>query len=285
MKNLKYIINEVINELYLNEIEYNDDDVLDLSKVNLKSEYNKYNSMLFNNEAPNIPLTWSNRKGALGHVSFMRNRNTGEIKIKKLAITTFYDLTYRIFKNTLVHEMIHAYLLGKGIIDGWSRFAPDPHGQHFHRLADKFNSMDLGFNITKENTDKLQLSAKTKQNAKEVVAVFLNIDGRPNVLITSPNVFYKEGEVESLSRLFQNIISRGKYRNVDITFVKSKNPELIGVAPTVRKFSGSGIRYAPTTSDFQKEIVDNGEVLKQINLPIGVNEDNVGNEWEEFIIS
>lgn len=285
MNKLKNIINEVISELYLNETEYNDDDVIDLNKINLRSEYDKYNSMLFNGEAPNIPLTWSNRKGALGHVSYMRNRNTGEIKIKKLAITTFYDLTYRTFKNTLVHEMIHAYLLGKGIIDNWGRFSPDPHGQHFNKLADKFNSMGLGFNITKENTDELKLSAKTKQNAKEVLAVFLNIDGRPNVLISSPNVFYKEGEVESLSRLFQNIISRGKYRNVDITFVKSKNPELLRVAPTVRKFSGSGIRYTPTTSEFENEIINNGEILKKINLPIGVNEDNVGNEWEEFTIS
>jgi hypothetical protein len=283
--NINNIINEVINEFYLNEIDYNDNEKIDLNKINLYSEYNKYNSKLFNNEAPEIPLVWSNRKGALGHVKFMRNRKTNEIKIIKLAITTFYDLTYSTFKNTLVHEMIHAYLLGKGIIDGWGRFSEDPHGRYFHQLAEKFNSMGLGFNITKDNTEKLDLSTKTIQNTKEVIAVIINIDGRPNLALTSEKIYSDKNEIDAISRLYQNIINRGKYRNVDITFVRSNNPELIRLAPTLRKFSGGGIRYSPIEPDMQDKIINNGNVLKTINLSRTLTEDNIGNEWEEFTIS
>jgi hypothetical protein len=286
MNILEKMIKEVIGEFYLNETEYNDDDIVDLNKINLQSEYDKYNSLLFDNQAPKIPLVFSNRKGALGHVSYMRNRNTGEIKIQKLAITTFYALTYRTFKNTLVHEMIHAYLLGKGIMDSWgSRYSLDPHGMHFHQFADKFNSMGMGFNITKENTEQLELSQKTKDNAKEYVAVFINVDGRPNVTITSPKIYDNKEEVNGLKRLFQHLIDRGKYREVELTFVLSSNPDLIGVAPTVRKLAGS-IRYAPTTQEYQKEVMDNGQVLDTFKLKRGgITEDNVGNEWEEFTIS
>lgn len=279
------LINEIIGELNLNEIEYNDNDKIDLNKINLYSEYNKYNSMLFDNGAPEIPLVWSNRKGALGHVKFERNRKTGEIKIIHLAMTTFYDLTYSKFKSTFVHEMIHAYLLGKGIMDGWGRFSEDPHGRYFHQLAEKFNSMGLGFNISKETTEKLELSAKTIQNAKDVIAVFINVDGRPNLAITSEKVYNDKNEIDALSRLFQNIINHGKYRKVDITYVGSNNPELINVAPTVRKFSGGGIRYAPITQEFQDNIMNSGNVLKTINLSRTLTEDNIGNDWEEFTIS
>lgn len=85
----------------LHEIEYQDNDTIDSNRINLIAEYDKLNSQLFNDELPNVPMQWSNRKGNLGHVRAMINRHTRESEIKHLAISSFHAMTYMIFKNTV----------------------------------------------------------------------------------------------------------------------------------------------------------------------------------------
>ena len=85
---IKKIISEELDELIT---EYGNEEIINPETIDLQQEYDELNQKIFDNELPRIPLVWSRRKGALGHVKAMINRATGEIKISKLATFEFYE--------------------------------------------------------------------------------------------------------------------------------------------------------------------------------------------------
>lgn len=268
MMNVKSIILEEVNG-FLNEIrEFRDDEIIDKNQISLQNEYDKLNAQLFNNELPRVPLVWSNRKRALGHVRSMQNRITGEAKIINLAMTSFYNTTYRSFKDTLAHEMIHVELLS----NGQYRKQYSSHGHLFMREAERINSMGLGFNINERNTEELDVSDQTKANARDLIGIIMNIDGKYYIAATTPGTYAVESD--NLFRLFNNLVRAGRYRNVELTVVESKNPELLKLS--IQRSFRRSISYLPLSDKLFEELL-NDNIIKSVKI----NKDSVNQISEQ----
>lgn len=282
MKNskiLESIISEEFNKL-LQEVEYQDSDIIDPTSIGLINEYIKLNKELFNNELPKVSMRWSNRKGNLGHVKAFFNRLTNEAKIEYLAISSFHAMPYKVFKDTLAHEMIHIKLLTYG---GHNR--TDPHDYKFFKEADRINSMGLGYNITKSSEEQLGIS-DTVTNNKILIGMIFNIDGKNFLSVTTPNVFRTEGEL--VFNLFKKFVNNGKYRKVEITVVESKNVQMLKykIGRTFRR----GFSYGPLPDELLNQLLQDRVLVKteyQLGGESGISEsenlDDAGN-WEEIII-
>ena len=276
--NIKNIINEELGMLH--EIEYQDTDIIDSSRLSLDDEYNKINKQLFGGQLPKVSMRWSNRKGNLGHVKALVNRMTRDYKIRYLAISSFHAMPYRVFKDTLAHEMIHI----KQLSHGMQNYDPSsPHGWSFQSEANRINSMGLGYKITISSEEKMGISDKAKENARALVAVILNIDGRNTLSVTTPNVFASDADY--LFNTFEHIIQRGKYRKVEIMAVESRNPELLKYK--IQRTYKKGIAHAPISDELLNDLLGS-KLIKRVILerdkPRYMSEtDNVG-DWEEITI-
>jgi len=276
-QSLKSIVKEELDR-FLNEIEYQDNDVINKSKIDLYNEYSKLNSELFNNQLPRVSMRWSNRKSNLGHVSAHINRLTHESKIQYLAISGFYAMPYMVFKNTLAHEMIHIKLLSTGEHNVY-----DPHDSNFFREANRINGMGLGYKITKSSEEQLGVS-DTVRNNKILIAIILEIDNKKFLSVTTPTVFQRDSH--NIYRIFNNLVSRGKYRSVKITAVESKNGELLKYR--MGKSYANGIAYAPLSDELLNQLLQDTVIDKrefQLGGEKGISEtENDAGNWEEIII-
>jgi hypothetical protein len=276
--NLKSLINEELNKLLINETkEYADNEIINHDDINLSDEYNKLNRQLFNGKLLIVPLKWSNRKTSLGHVRLRFNRETGEAKILYLAISSFYSTPYWLFKNTLAHEMIHVETYSTGM----SHFG-GKHGFHFQNEANRINSMNIGYKITAVNSEELEVSNKTKENMKTLIAMLIDLDGTYYLSVTTPNVF--NADIDSVLSLYEKLVNNGKYNNVEITAVESKNPKLMSF-PIQRSYR-SRISYARLSDELLGELLENN-IIKSAKFKRGVpkvvSEDNTSNDAGDWV--
>jgi len=278
---MKNKVLEIIAEeyQYLREVEYQDDDIIDPTRINLRDEYRKLNTLLFNDKVPEVQMKWSNRKGNLGHVKAQINRLTNEAKIAYLAISSFHAMPYKIFRNTLAHEMIHVKLLSNG--------QDDPHNHHgyaFHSEGRRINDMGLGFNITTRSEDQLGVSDTAMQKAagKSFICMILEIDGRKMLNVTTRRVYEAEGQ--NVFDLFQKLVNRGKYREVNIIVVESSDPELIKyrVSRTFRR----GLSYAPVSDELLDRLLQ-GDAIRSERIRNNMSESedvNAESNWVDVTI-
>ena|ERR1035437_3106458 len=276
------IITEEINGLFLNEIEYQEEDIVNADSINLQQEYDKLNRQLFNNESPKLPLEWSNRKVALGHVRSLVNRHTGEQKLVSLAMSAFYKTSYRQFKNTLAHEMIHVKIIASGKHDYGGK-----HGYLFIDEARRINGMGLGYNITEKNTEEIEMSNQAKTNAKALIAMIFNIDGKYYLNVTTPNVY--QAESDFLFNFMERLVNGGKYGGIEVTVVESSNPQLMSFRIS-RSFK-KGFSYSLLGDKLLEQLLDD-KIIKNIKIkrgvPMSVSEDiespDNSSDWEEVDI-
>ena len=275
------IITEEVRD-FLNEVEYQDEDIINADSINLQLEYDKLNRQLFNNELPKLPLEWGNRKGSLGHVRYFDNRHTGEQRLISLSMSAFFKTSYRQFKNTLAHEMIHVKIISSGKHDYGGK-----HGYLFDAEANKINRMGLGYNITEVNTEKIEMSDQAKANAKTLIAMIFNIDGKYYLNVTTSNVF--QAESDFLFNFMERLVNSGKYGSIEVTVVESKNPQLM--SHRISRSFKKGFSYSPLDDELLGQLLDD-KIIKNIRIkrgvPISVSEDiaspdNSG-DWETIDI-
>jgi len=270
-------IKSIIAEEYqtLQEVEYQDEDIIDPTRVDLVSEFNKLNTQLFGDEVPKVPMKWSNRKGNLGHVAARINRLTNDAEIKHLAISSFHAMPYMIFKNTLAHEMIHVLLLSNGRHD-----PRQPHGYAFHDEGRRINNMGLGYNITTSSEEQLDISDAVKQRAagKSFICIIIEIDGRKMLNVTTQKVYDAEGE--NIFDLFQKLVNRGKYREVNIIVVESSNPELLKfrVSRTFKR----GLSYAPVEDELLDDLLK-GDAIRNEQIRNDISESEHADDAANWI--
>lgn len=276
MLNSNITISKIINEEIEKLLELNNDDIVGQKNIDLYDEYDKLNRLLFDGKLPRVSMKWSNRKGSFGHVNALINRRTGESKVNYLGMSSFHSMPYRVFKNTLAHEMIHV----KQIID-LTHDINNPHGRRFQEEANRINNMGLGFNITAVSDENLGVSDNIKP--KNLVGIILKIDGNNYLAVTKNNV-YEEG-FDRIVNMYEKLVNRGKYREIDITVVESNNPQMQKYK-ILRTFN-SGISYSPISNELLSNLLQ-GTVLRNYKIrrdvPVVVSEDTHNNDWEEMII-
>lgn len=157
---------------------------IDPKRVDLQAEYAKLNKKLFNDKLGMYPMKWNRRKGAgalvkwrwEGGVVKRRTNRTrgdrrkqisgGQIKIRSIEVSTYYQSTIIGFISRLAHEMIHVFLLEQDI--------DESHGRMFLTEMRRINAMNLGFKIvvSEDATNFTPSSSKGGKGSRRGVVVF-----------------------------------------------------------------------------------------------------------------
>lgn len=104
----------------------------------VQSVYDRFNIEIFGGQLPAIPMRMSHARSFIGKVQYKYVRGLfGRIKgytDYKLVVSTFYDLAEQELEDVVIHEMIHYWILTRGIKDSSS------HGRVFRAMMKDINS-------------------------------------------------------------------------------------------------------------------------------------------------
>lgn len=246
--------------------QHTDDEIVDFDQIDLQDEFEKLNSLLFGGIIKPVQMIWNTRRSAHGTVKASRNRLTGAITIKSLGISKFLDVPYKVFKDTLAHEMIHVYLLQQGIDDG--------HGYRFRGEMNRINSMGLGFNVTVTmDSSNFGLSKHAVAKAKELVFILIDTNLKKNLLVVvTPNVYRTEGH--QLERLYGRLVVARKYLWAKGEAFKSSDPSLLKYSQN-RNFR-SGVSYTSIDETTAENLKRNAEKIDSFSVN---SSDKINRMW------
>lgn len=236
--------------------QHTDDEIVDFDEIDLQDEFEKLNTLLFGGSIKPVQMIWNTRRSSHGVVKATRNRLTGDITIKSLGISKFLDVPYKVFKDTLAHEMIHVFLLQQGINDG--------HGFRFGREMSRINSMGLGFNVTVTmDSSSFGLSKHAQSKAKELVFILIDTNLKKNLLVVvTPNVYRTEGP--QLEKLYGRLVVARKYLWAKGEAYKSSDPNLMKYSQN-RNFR-SGVSYTPIDETTAENLKRNAEKIDSFSV-------------------
>ncbi|MCD8210691.1 MAG: SprT-like domain-containing protein [Prevotella sp.] len=120
----------------------------------LKLWFEDFNKRYFSEELPLPNFATGKSRTRLGSLSWRVNSRLffKSTRDYTLRVSNFYDMKEKDFKNVLLHEMIHLYIVSKGIKDS------SPHGERFISTMRRINS--YGWNV--------QVSTKIGNDVKKV---------------------------------------------------------------------------------------------------------------------
>lgn len=265
MESIRKKIREMVK--YLSEAkQHTDDEIVDFDEIDLQDEYNKLNSLLFDGRLQPVEMIWNTRRSAHGTVKAQRNSATGAIRIKSLAMSKFLDVPYKVFKDTLAHEMIHVFLLQQGIDDG--------HGFRFKQQMYRINSMGLGFDVSvTRDSSSFALSKHAQAKAKDLIFFLLDTDRTSNMLIlTTPNIYRSSGD--DVEKLYGRLVVSGKYRWVKGDVYRSSNPQLMKYTQN-RSFKRS-VSYTTIDQSKADELKSDAEKIHSFSFD---SKDKVDASW------
>lgn len=205
-------------DLIVENKEYSDDEIIDFNEIDIYHEYDKLNKLLFNGKLLKVSILLNNKKNTHGSVKATRNRLTDVITVHSLSMSKFLNVPYKFFKTILAHEMIHVYLLQQNINAG--------HDWRFIKEMDRINNMGLGFNIT-VTTDSSMLDNFEVSNKKNITFIYciITVNGNKNyIAVMKENTYFDQGS--QISKIFNQTVRSGKYKEVVLNFYKSDEPYL-----------------------------------------------------------
>ena len=121
-----------------------------MSKPDIKKMFAELNKEYFEDSIPKIPVVWNNRlRVCAGKCKFIRRR--GKLSVTKI------EMANRVFSNngwkinqgreTLIHEMVHAYLIHHHEITG--------HGKQFQDMMKDILNKDINHTYHSYDLDSL----------------------------------------------------------------------------------------------------------------------------------
>lgn len=122
----------------------------------VKRKFNEYNELCFEGKLKPLPFRLSRSRTMLGQVKFMREKNpddTWHYYGFIFVISNLLDLPEKEIEDTILHEMIHYYILSNQMQD------TSPHGEIFVRMMKDINrrfdrNISIVHRATKEEHDK-----------------------------------------------------------------------------------------------------------------------------------
>lgn len=232
--------------LLLEAREYANDDIIDFNDIDLYTEYGKLNALLFDGQLTNnIEILWGTPKGRHGQLRTTRNTRTRQILNMELRISKFRKLSYKLFKDTLAHEMIHVKLMQNWISDN--------HGPRFIREMNRINGMGLGFDVKiRDDRDDLPL---TNETPLPKPVVFILIDGRvadkASMIVITRSGF--DQEKEWIYHQYQKLVDFGKYKQISINSYESIDPRLR--AETIRRNLNGPIYFTLVDNNLKSSLI------------------------------
>ena len=133
---------------------------------NMSENFRIYNKMYFEGKLPlpKFDVMHTYRKSGCFIFDPVKK---GRIRKKKIYMTDYFDFTEEMYRNILVHEMIHYYIAYNKIEDN------DDHGIEFMKIAGNLNK-NYGLSITKEIDAS---SFKRSETASKISWFFIKLFG------------------------------------------------------------------------------------------------------------
>lgn len=250
----------IIAEAY----EHTDDEIVTFDKIDMGYEFDKLNQTLFGGSLQRVPLSWSNRKGNHGHVSYRTTSDKTVLTINGLFLSKFFKIPYKMFKDTLAHEMIHVKNLQDDIRTNKRHYKNQAHGYDFNSEMNRINSLGLGFNISVRGEESFDVSDDIK--GRNVYVALIKLNGATKsgdfIAVMVPKAFSERKT--TIERIFNNLIIAGKYKSVDIEYYSTNNAFFLKY-PVQRSFNRS-IGYAIITPDEIEKVKSLATFIEKVNL-------------------
>lgn len=173
----------------------------------VKAKFDEYNKLMFNGQLPPLPILLSNAKTFLGACTYRKRRTwTGKMECYdfKLRINTRIDLPEVEVEDTIIHEMIHYYILYNRLED------TSAHGRLFRSMMDCINAR-FGRHVAVSHRGSAEQREQAIDNRARfhVVAVVRFGDGRQGVKVL-PRI------VQRIAYYYNNVSRLPEVKSIDL---------------------------------------------------------------------
>ncbi len=145
----------------------------------VEEKFREFNDLCFGGQLPPIKVRISNAKSFLGQLRYKTQRQWGGASTHydyEMTISTCYDVEQRELEDTIIHEMIHYYILINGIEDESS------HGPVFRRIMNEINARYGRSVRLSQRRGAMQMKAGNRKRLS-VLCVSTLPDGRRGVTV------------------------------------------------------------------------------------------------------
>lgn len=153
----------------------------------VKSKFCEFNSLIFEGTLKPLPIRLSSSRTSLGQLRYTKTRKIlGGYKFGdfSLFISSKLDLDERVLEDTIIHEMIHYYILSNQLVD------TSAHGKIFRRMmADINEHYGRNISITHRKTD--EEKNNDKEFRKHVICVSHFYDGRVGLSVVAKSRIFQ----------------------------------------------------------------------------------------------
>ncbi len=178
----------------------------------LNAWFRQFNASYFDGELPVPRIVVNKARTRLGTMSCKKVRRLFRWVLTDftIRISTYYDCTERQYQETLLHEMIHYYIVYKNIADTSS------HGRVFRQIMQRLNH-DYGWHITISSKirELKPTEAVQRRNTMYVVLALEMRDGSRMLSVVSPRSARK---LNALASTVSDIVSHRWYVSTDSYF-------------------------------------------------------------------
>lgn len=121
----------------------------------IENKFHEFNELMFEGKLADLPFKLSSARTFLGQIRYIRDKmpdGTERYCGFQFVINTKIDLPEREIEDTIIHEMIHYYILSNQMQD------TGPHGELFIQMMQKINlkfdrNVSVAHKVTKEEQD------------------------------------------------------------------------------------------------------------------------------------
>lgn len=153
---------------------------MSVSVDRLKAWFDEFNARYFNGELPRPAFSTGMSRTRLGSMSWRKERHLfRQVAAFSIRISNYYDVDETTFKSVLLHEMIHLYIVSRGIKD------TSAHGKEFRRHMNRLNADGWKITVSARVTGVPVTKRGKTCRAKIVLAVITN-DGRHVLSVVNP---------------------------------------------------------------------------------------------------
>lgn len=168
------------------------------TKEYIEKKFNEYNALIFRSSLKPIPIRLSRSRTTLGQIAYKRKRTLfGKWHYSdfELRISTLIDHPEELVEDTILHEMIHYYILSNQMQDTSS------HGRIFRSMMNDINSR-YGRHITVSHRRTEQERSNDNQLRQHLVCAVRFADDTYGILIpTKTRLFQFWDSMQNVQRV------------------------------------------------------------------------------------
>lgn len=209
----------------------------------VQQRFNHFNAMCFEGQLPMVKLRISTARTYLGQLQYQRKRNLfGFTRVTDLtlSISKHYDRPERDIEDTIIHEMIHLYILVNKLRD------TSAHGPVFRSIMDSINHrFNRQITISHKRSEE-ELSQDTSKH-RHYLCVSTLRDGQKGVtLTTATHIFALWRGIAS----FEQVVDYQWYVTSDPWFNRYRRSRTIKI-------------YAADPAELQHHLADAQPLVKE----------------------